>query len=156
MTCCRYSHGALPKTTLETRKTELFMRDLYLPMAQPPRWRQVATTGLGHRLGQGRGAHTPLSSWSGQQEGPSKRATWDTSTAGCQHRQEHGEQISLNLCIPHLLTHVAVACSICMLISELIYSVLYLTRTTTLRKICIVPQAINSINYYDNLIDGES
>jgi hypothetical protein len=53
--------------------------------------------------------------------------TWDTSTAGCQHRHEHGEQI--------------------LLISALIYSVLYLTRTTTLRKICVVPQAINSRNY---------
>jgi hypothetical protein len=47
-----------------------------------------------------------------------------------------------SLCLPHRIARVAVSCSICMLILALIYTVLYLTMTNTLRKVCIVPQAI--------------
>jgi hypothetical protein len=43
-----------------------------------------------------------------------------------------------SLCLPHRIARVAVSCSICMLILALIY----LTMTNTLRKVCIVPQAI--------------
>jgi hypothetical protein len=138
--------------------------DLYLPMAEPRRWRQAGAVGcLDRWLGQGRGARTPLSPWSVLRGGPwrahgvvavlvvgttKRAAVVATSQRSC------SRSISRSATPNHVWS---VACSKCMPLSAVIYSVrVILTRTNTLREVYIFPQAINENNSPDNLIDGES
>jgi hypothetical protein len=114
------------------RQNKKITSDLYLPMAEPRRWRQAGAVGcLDRWLGQGRGARTPLGPWSGLWGGPWRAhgvgavlviGTTKSTALVATSQRSCSRSISRSATPNHVWR---VACSICMPLSAVIYSVLY-------------------------------